>query len=135
MYSLSIVIPLFNEIESVERLLERIDSAMTASPFPWELVLVDDGSTDGTTESTEKLIEKYGKHQHLLQLQRNYGKATALQAGIDYASGDIIITMDADLQDNPEEIPAMVQMIQEDQYDMVSGWKKNSFQWFQVIEC
>ena len=121
----SIVVPLFNESESLDLLFERIDQTMNENELiPYELIFVDDGSLD---DSWQKLKSLYDKHQHKLRLVRfrkNCGKSMALAIGMKRARADIIITMDADLQDDPKEIPNFVAKLEEG-YDCVSGWKKN----------
>ncbi len=120
---LSIVIPLFNEEESLPELCSWIKQVTDANGFSYEIILVDDGSRDNSWKIVKKLSEE-NKNIIGISFQRNYGKAAALHVGFQAAKGDIVITMDADLQDNPEEIPEMVRMIREDGYDLVSGWKK-----------
>ncbi len=123
--SISIVVPLYNEIESLDALLERVTVSMRASNYPWELILVDDGSSDGTSQRALELVEAYGKHVHLLELQRNYGQTAAMQAGIDYSSGVYIVTMDGDLQNDPDDILRMVEELKEKDLDLLQGWRKN----------
>ncbi len=120
---LSIVIPLYNEEESLPELCSWIKQVNDANGFSYEIILVDDGSRDNSWEIVKKLSEE-NKNIRGISFQRNYGKAAALHVGFQEAKGDIVFTMDADLQDNPEEIPEMVRMIREDGYDLVSGWKK-----------
>ena len=123
---ISIVIPLFNESESLEPLVEWIDRVVVKAGFSHEIILVDDGSQDGSWEVVRTLQKKYPAIQGI-RFRRNYGKAAALHCGFLKALGEIVFTMDADLQDNPEEIPEMVRMIREDGYDLVSGWKKKRY--------
>ncbi|KHF25382.1 glycosyltransferase [Solemya velum gill symbiont] len=123
--SLSIVIPLYNEIESIDALLERVTAAMRGSFYPWELILVDDGSSDGTPQRVSELIDQYGKHVHLLELHRNYGQTAAMQAGIDYSSGKYIVTMDGDLQNDPDDILRMLEELKERDLDLLQGWRKD----------
>jgi len=123
---ISIVIPLFNESESLEPLAEWIDRVVVKAGFKHEIILVDDGSQDDSWEVVGKLQKKYPAIQGI-RFRRNYGKAAALHCGFLKARGEIVFTMDADLQDNPEEIPEMVRMIREDGYDLVSGWKKKRY--------
>ncbi len=120
---LSIVIPLYNEEESLPELCSWIKQVTDSNGFSYEIILVDDGSRDNSWEIVKKLSEE-NKNIRGISFQRNYGKAAALHVGFQEAKGDIVFTMDADLQDNPEEIPEMVRMIREDGYDLVSGWKK-----------
>jgi glycosyltransferase involved in cell wall biosynthesis len=122
----SIVIPLFNEHESLPELTRWIDEVMQKNGFNYEVVYVDDGSTDSSWAVIEELKKQYSQIR-ALRFRRNYGKSAGLNRGFDAAKGDIIITMDADLQDSPEEIPELVRMITEDGFDLVSGWKKKRF--------
>jgi glycosyltransferase involved in cell wall biosynthesis len=120
---LSIVIPLFNEDESLPELCEWILRVVTENKFSYEVILVDDGSTDNSWEVIEE-IAKYNHHIKGIKFQRNYGKSAALNEGFKAALGDVVITMDADMQDSPDEIPELRKMIIDDGFDMVSGWKK-----------
>ena len=124
--TLSVVIPLLNEKESLPELHDWIASVMESNRFSYELLFIDDGSTDGSWETIKQLQEKNPSVKGIRFLQ-NYGKSQALHAGFKAAEGDIVITMDADLQDNPEEIPELVTMIEQDGYDLVSGWKKKRY--------
>ena len=117
---LSIIIPLYNEAESLPELKAWIDRAL--ADFTYEIWFVDDGSTDGSWDVIQKMA---GADVHGIRFRRNYGKSAALYEGFAAASGDIVVTLDADLQDSPEEIPEMVRMIREDGYDLVSGWKQH----------
>jgi glycosyltransferase involved in cell wall biosynthesis len=123
---ISIVIPLYNEYESLPELTRWIDEVMQKNDFLYEIVYVDDGSTDSSWSIIEELKQKYSSIR-ALRFRRNYGKSAGLNRGFDTAKGDIVITMDADLQDSPEEIPELVRMITEDGFDLVSGWKKKRF--------
>jgi len=123
---LSIVIPLLNEEESLRELYHWIAEVMQSNGFSYEILFIDDGSTDESWEIIRGLTTEHPEVRGIRFL-KNFGKSQALHAGFKSAEGDVVITMDADLQDNPEEIPAMVRMIQEDQYDMVSGWKKKRY--------
>lgn len=122
----SVVIPLFNEDESLPELVEWIDRVVNAHSLSHEIILVDDGSTDSSWEVIEKLrsSKSYIKG---IKFQRNYGKSAALNEGFKAAQGEVIITMDADLQDSPDEIPELRRMIIEDGFDIVSGWKKKRY--------
>ena len=120
---LSIVVSLFNEEESLPELLENIHSTFDGQGVEYEVVMVDDGSTDGSWAVVNSLKEKYGNIRGI-RFRRNYGKSAALYCGFEAAEGDIVATMDADLQDDPREIPEMMRMIREDGCDLVSGWKK-----------
>lgn len=120
---ISVVIPLLNEEESLVELTEWIRKVMAEHKFSYEILLIDDGSTDQSWQVIESLKEKYPE-VHGIKFFRNYGKAAALHTGFSKTKGNVVITMDADLQDNPEEIPELYRMITEDKYDLVSGWKK-----------
>jgi glycosyltransferase involved in cell wall biosynthesis len=124
MYKLSIVIPLLNEAESLPELHSWIYDVVTKNNLSYELILIDDGSTDTSWNIIEELALK-DKNIKALKFQKNYGKSAAFQKGFELANGQVVITMDADLQDSPEEIPELYRMIVEDNFDLVSGWKKN----------
>jgi glycosyltransferase involved in cell wall biosynthesis len=121
--NISIVIPLLNEDESLPELCRWIDSVVKQNQFTYEIILVDDGSTDNSWEVIESLhrIDPFIKG---IRFQRNYGKSAALNEGFRAAQGQVVITMDADMQDSPDEIPELYRMIREQKYDLVSGWKK-----------
>ena len=123
---LSIVVPLYNEEESLPELCDWIKHVCTQNGYSYEVILVDDGSTDDSWAVIERLraANPYIKG---IKFQRNYGKSAALNEGFKAAQGDVVITMDADLQDSPDEIPELRRMILEDGYDLVSGWKKKRY--------
>ncbi len=123
---LSIVIPLYNEEESLPELTQWIERVMNENNFTYEIIFIDDGSTDNSWEVIKKLKEK-NPNIRAYRFRRNYGKAAGLHVGFQKAKGDVIITMDADLQDNPEEIPELYRMITEEGYDLVSCWKKKRY--------
>ncbi len=123
---LSIVIPLLNEKESLTELHDWIAQVMQSNHFLYEILFIDDGSTDGSWEAIEVLSSKHETVKGLRFLT-NYGKSQALHAGFAAAKGDVVITMDADLQDNPEEIPELYNLIKNEQFDLVSGWKKKRY--------
>lgn len=123
---LSIVIPLLNEEESINELYHWIANVMQSNGFLYELIFIDDGSTDGSWEVIQDLTQKH-KEVKAIRFLKNFGKSQALHAGFAKASGDVVITMDADLQDNPEEIPELYKMIINDGYDLISGWKKKRY--------
>lgn len=123
---LSIVIPLLNEEESLNELHDWIVSVMRSNHFSYEILFIDDGSTDDSWKVITKL-SKTNPAVKGIHFLRNYGKSQALHAGFKIAKGDIVITMDADLQDNPEEIPGMYRMITQENFELVSGWKKKRF--------
>jgi glycosyltransferase involved in cell wall biosynthesis len=120
---ISVIVPLLNEEESLPELVAWIDRVMAASQFSYEVILVDDGSTDSSWSVIESLHEQNDCIKGI-RFQRNYGKSAALNEGFRSCHGNVVITMDADLQDSPDEIPALYQMITRDGYDLVSGWKK-----------
>jgi len=120
---ISVVIPLLNEAESLPELHDWISKVMTENNFCYEIIFIDDGSTDNSWEVITQLRQQ-NQNVKGIRFGRNYGKSPALQYGFQKASGDVIITMDADLQDSPDEIPELYRMITEDKFDMVSGWKK-----------
>ncbi|KFF12230.1 glycosyl transferase family 2 [Chryseobacterium soli] len=124
--NLSIVIPLLNEEASLEELFSRIDYVCKAVNLSYEIWFIDDGSTDLSWNIIENLKVQHPQI-HGIKFSRNYGKSQALHAAFERAHGDVVITMDADLQDFPEEIPELYNMIVEDNYDIVSGWKKKRF--------
>ncbi|MBR0170506.1 MAG: glycosyltransferase family 2 protein [Bacteroidales bacterium] len=120
---ISIVVPLFNEDESLPHLAEWIDRVMKEHGFSYEVIMVDDGSKDTSWQVIEKLHAHNSCYKGV-KFRRNYGKSAALNVGFGVAEGDVVITMDADLQDSPDEVPELYRMIKEDGYDLVSGWKK-----------
>ncbi|MDC3253194.1 glycosyltransferase family 2 protein [Crocinitomicaceae bacterium] len=125
-YDISVVIPLLNEEESLPELHAWIERVMKEHNFSYEIVFVDDGSKDGSWKMIEDLNLKDGNVKGI-KFQRNYGKSAALQNGFGAAKGTVVITMDADLQDSPDEIPELYRLIVEEDYDVISGWKKERF--------
>ena len=123
---LSIVIPLIDEAESLPELTAWIEKVMNENQYSYEVIYVDDGSSDNSWEVIEQLRSKNANIKGL-KFQRNYGKSAGLNEAFRAASGDVVITMDADLQDSPDEIPGLQKMIVEDGYDLVSGWKKKRY--------
>lgn len=123
---ISIIVPLFNEDESLPHLAEWITRVMTEHKFSYEVIMVDDGSKDKSWEVIENLSKENPAYKGV-KFRRNYGKSAALNVGFTHAQGDVVITMDADLQDSPDEIPELYRMIKEDGYDLVSGWKKKRY--------
>jgi glycosyltransferase involved in cell wall biosynthesis len=123
---ISVVVPLFNEVESLPELHDWIHKVMTENSFSYEIIFIDDGSKDGSWDLIEELNKK-NSAIHGIKFQRNYGKSAALQKGFEAAMGDVVITMDADLQDSPDEIPELFKMIKEQDFDLVSGWKKKRY--------
>ncbi len=124
MPDVSIIIPLFNEEESLGELIDRIGKVMAAQKLSYEVLMVDDGSTDSSWEVIRRLAAADPRIKGL-SFRRNYGKSAALYCGFARAAGDVVFTMDADLQDRPEELPEMYAMIKEGGYDVVSGWKQH----------
>jgi glycosyltransferase involved in cell wall biosynthesis len=120
---ISVVIPLFNEEESLSELTLWIKKVMEENSFSYEIIYVDDGSNDNSWKIIKELRSNH-KQVVAIKFRRNYGKSAGLNEGFRYAKGDVVITMDADLQDSPDEIPELYRMIMKDGYDLVSGWKK-----------
>ncbi len=123
---ISIVVPLYNEVESLPELHEWISKVMDSNQLTYELIFIDDGSKDGSWNVVENLQQE-NRFVRGIKFQRNYGKSAALQKGFEAARGRVVITMDADLQDSPDEIPALYKMIVEEEFDVVSGWKKKRY--------
>ena len=121
---ISVIVPLYNETESLPELAAWIRRVMEANGWTYEILMVDDGSTDGSWD-TVRALSKENPAIHGISFRRNYGKSAALFEGFAAAKGDVVITMDADLQDSPDEIPELYRMIQEEGYDVVSGWKQH----------
>lgn len=121
---LTIIVPLFNEAESLPELVRWIDRTLDGRGWEYEIIMVDDGSTDGSWKIVRELAEADGRI-HGIRFRRNYGKSAALYHGFKAAKGNVVVTMDADLQDSPEEIPEMYRMVTEDGWDVVSGWKQH----------
>jgi glycosyltransferase involved in cell wall biosynthesis len=126
MPDISIVIPLYNEEESLPELTEWIERVCSEHGYSYEIIMVDDGSTDDSWHIVQKLSEQYSTVRGI-RFQRNYGKSAALNEGFKAAKGNVVITMDADLQDSPDEIPDLYRMITADNFDLVSGWKKKRY--------
>ena len=123
---ISVVVPLFNEAESLPELAAWIERVMNDNGFTYEVLMINDGSTDNSWEVIKELSEKNPCIKGV-SFRRNYGKSPALYTGFDRVQGDVVITMDADLQDSPDEIPELYRMITEDGYDLVSGWKQKRY--------
>lgn len=121
---LTIIVPLFNEAESLPELVRWINRTLDGRGWGYEIIMVDDGSTDGSWTVVRELAEADGRI-HGIRFRRNYGKSAALYHGFKAAKGNVVVTMDADLQDSPEEIPEMYRMVTEDGWDVVSGWKQH----------
>ena len=123
---ISVVVPLYNEAESLPELAEWIERVMKENNFTYEVLMINDGSTDNSWEVVKELHEK-NENIKGVSFRRNYGKSPALNTGFERVQGDVVITMDADLQDSPDEIPHLYKMITEEGYDLVSGWKKKRY--------
>ena len=124
---ISVVVPLYNESESLPELMAWIDRVCTAEKFAYEVIMVDDGSNDGSWGVIEQLKGVYGEKLKAIHFMRNYGKSAALYCGFEAAVGEVVFTMDADLQDSPDEIPSMYRMVTEQGYDLISGWKRKRY--------
>ena len=124
-HSLSIVVPFYNEEDNIAPLVKRVHEALVGYEHPWELVLVDDGSSDATVDRAVQCAHDYGQHVRLVELTRNFKQTAAMQAGIDAARGDVIVTMDGDLQNDPIDIPRMVARLLNEDLDLVAGWRQN----------
>ena len=123
---ISVIVPSYNEYESLPELCDWIGKVMFENKFSYEVIIVDDGSTDDTWKVIQKLASKFEEVKGV-KFRRNYGKSAALNVGFEKAQGDVVITMDADLQDSPDEIPELYSMIINDGFDMVSGWKQKRY--------
>jgi len=118
----SIIVPVYNEDENIELLYKAVEKSAKTMGVPWELILVDDGSQDNSLEKIKGIVKKHPKHVSAVVLRRNFGQTAAIAAGIDHSEGEIIILLDADLQNDPADIPIMVKKLAEG-YDLVSGWR------------
>ncbi|WP_113653786.1 glycosyltransferase family 2 protein [Pedobacter namyangjuensis] len=123
---ISVVVPLYNEDESLPELVSWIDKVMVSNNFSYEVVLVDDGSTDKSWAVIEQLKENFPSVKGI-KFRRNYGKSAALNVAFEVTQGDVVITMDADLQDSPDEIPELYRRVKDEGYDIISGWKKKRY--------
>ena len=123
---ISVVIPLLNEDESLQELHDWIAKVMQSNRYTYELIFIDDGSTDRSWNMIEKLSQE-NEAVKGIRFQKNFGKSQALDAGFELAQGDVVITMDADLQDNPDEIPELYDLIIKEDFDLISGWKKKRY--------
>lgn len=119
----SVVIPLYNEVESLQKLADWVAKVCEEAKMTWEVIFIDDGSTDGSWDIIQQLSKNNNRVKGI-KFRRNYGKSAALHHGFQAAKGDVVITMDGDLQDNPDEIPELHAMVMNNDYDLVSGWKK-----------
>lgn len=125
MFRISLIVPIYNEEENIFPLLSEIHEAMSNSPYSWELILVDDGSNDSSVAQMKLGASQYGNHIKIVELQRNFGQTAAMQAGFDYARGEIVVTLDADLQNDPADILKLVNLLISEDLDLVVGWRKN----------
>ncbi len=125
-YQISVVVPFLNEDESIPELIQWIERVMSASNFTYEIILVDDGSTDNSWKIVEQESIR-NPNIKAIKFRRNYGKSAALNVGFHAVNGEVVITMDADMQDSPDEIPELYRMVSEENYDIVSGWKKKRY--------
>ena len=123
-HRLSVVVPMYNEIENAAPLIDEVQAALGGYPFPWELLVVDDGSRDGTGQKLESHGATIGPHIRVIRLWRNFRQTAAMQAGIDAARGDVIATLDGDLQNDPRDIPRMVARLLTESLDFVAGWRR-----------
>jgi glycosyltransferase involved in cell wall biosynthesis len=123
-HRLSVVVPMFNEIDNVRPLILAVQSALADYPHPWELIVVDDGSVDGTGAALQRQAAAVGPHIRVLRLTRNFRQTAAMQAGIDAARGDVIATLDGDLQNDPRDIPRLVGRLLGESLDLVAGWRR-----------
>ncbi|WP_019141529.1 glycosyltransferase family 2 protein [Noviherbaspirillum massiliense] len=134
-HRLSVVVPVYNEEDNIGPLVEQVHAALTPAHWPWQLILVDDGSRDGTAERLSQAVARYPEHVSAIILQRNFGQTAAMQAGIDAAQGTIIATMDGDLQNNPSDIPRMVDRLLAEDLDLLVGWRhqRQDNLWFRKV--
>ena len=123
-HRLSVVVPMYNEQENAPLQIEAICDALKAYPMPWEIIAVDDGSSDRTAQALRLAAQSLGQQVRVLELRRNFKQTAAMQAGIDAARGDVIVTMDGDLQNDPRDIPKLVSRLLNEDLDMVAGWRQ-----------
>ena len=123
--SVSVVVPLYDEADSVAPLVEAVHAALGGAPFAWELILVDDGSRDSTLELALEERNRRGPHLSVLPLRRNFGQTAAMQAGLDAARGSICVTLDGDLQNDPADIVPMVERLVTEDLDLIVGWRRS----------
>ncbi len=124
-HSLSIVVPMYNEVDNVEPFVRAVHDALNNYPHNWELIIVNDGSRDGTQQALDEQRQLRGPHVRPIHLWRNFQQTAAMQAGIDAARGDVIVTLDGDLQNDPKDIPAIVAKLVIEDLDLVAGWRQN----------
>lgn len=123
-HRLSVVVPMYNEIENAAAMIDDVQQALAGYAHPWELIVVDDGSRDGTGPALERHARTVGGHVRVLRLRRNFRQTAAMQAGIDAARGDVIVTLDGDLQNDPRDIPRLVHRLLSEDLDLVAGWRR-----------
>jgi glycosyltransferase involved in cell wall biosynthesis len=123
-HRLSLVVPMYNEVDNAAPMIDAVQAALADYPWPWELIVVDDGSVDGTGRALDRRAREVGPHVRILHLARNFRQTAAMQAGIDAARGDVIATMDGDLQNDPADIPHLVARLLDEDLDMVAGWRR-----------
>ncbi|MGC3965593.1 MAG: glycosyltransferase family 2 protein [Rhodocyclaceae bacterium] len=124
-HRLSVVVPMYNEKDNVAPMVARVHEGLAHYPWPWELILVNDGSSDDTPLELQRAVKQYGPHVRVLELMRNFRQTAAMQAGLDAARGDVVVTLDGDLQNDPVNIPRMVSRLLREDLDLVAGWRKN----------
>ncbi|WP_295531980.1 glycosyltransferase family 2 protein [uncultured Pseudacidovorax sp.] len=124
-HRLSVVVPMYNEVENAAALIDAVQAALADYPAPWELIVIDDGSQDGTGPALERRAAELGAHVRVLRLARNFRQTAAMQAGIDAARGDVIVTLDGDLQNDPRDIPRLVRRLLAEDLDIVAGWRRD----------
>ncbi|MGE5450916.1 MAG: glycosyltransferase family 2 protein [Acidobacteriota bacterium] len=124
-HRLSIVVPMYNEVDNVEPFVAAVHQALDRYPYPWELIIVNDGSRDGTQKALDEQARLRGPHVRPIHLWRNFRQTAAMQAGIDAARGDVIVTLDGDLQNDPIDIPKLVDKLLREDLDLVAGWRQN----------
>jgi glycosyltransferase involved in cell wall biosynthesis len=123
--AVSVVVPMYNEVANAAPLIDAVQAALANAPWPWELIVVDDGSADGTADALEQRAAQLGPHIRVIRLWRNFRQTAAMQAGIDAARGEVIVTLDGDLQNDPKDIPALVEKLVREDLDLVAGWRVN----------
>ncbi|MET0089597.1 MAG: glycosyltransferase family 2 protein [Candidatus Thiodiazotropha sp.] len=121
---LSVIVPLYNEADSVPQLIDELDTALRRYRSAWEVILVDDGSTDDTAQRVKQAISVLEGDYRLITLQRNFGQTAAIQAGFDHSRGRYLATLDGDLQNDPADIPALLETLIRDELDLIVGWRK-----------
>lgn len=124
-HRLTVVVPMYNEVDNVEPFVTAVHDALGNYPFEWELIIVNDGSRDGTQQALDEQARLRGPHVRPIHLWRNFRQTAAMQAGIDAARGDVIVTLDGDLQNDPKDIPKLVARLLREDLDLVAGWRQN----------